>query len=196
MNAIWEQVYRQLSGDDGRCVTECAGCYGAGYSTIYEENGVEWDEVCTLCDGHRVVFRDDCDERIGKAVELWVNKLTPKQREENFSGFAQSLQGAYEKAWGNRQGQPWQSDLEEHVRNYVEPVPELTLERLKELLLNRGFRIYVNLYPVSKWNKNGECKVQITKCRDGLPMWDSLGNADTELDALLSATASALEIKS
>ena len=158
------KLHAALTGEySRRCVEPCPNCDG-DCETGYESCGpAGWISViCPTCSDSGVVFRDD--EAGRDNIRLAVAKLGFSSDrygyEHNIPGQAVMVRhswkrigegNAHDFLWDNRQGQPWQNALEQHVRDYLAPCPDLRVdtEELKRLLLLNPHvaKITIDHYP-------------------------------------------------
>lgn len=157
---------------------------------------------CDLCDGHRVVFREDPEGRelIDNAIYEWFYILAPEDLAkwsllamERFNFDWKKSNG--ECLWLNRFNQPWQAAIEQHVRDYEAEPPDLRTAMVdcpdgsKEMLLERMLREATHHYTVSYWpDRKGFASqvlgIGLSHCN---PTY-----ADTRAAALIAAVEAAL----
>ena len=130
-----------------RCVEPCPACGGSGERSPTELSG--YPTTCLACSNGVVFLESDAGrERIREATRDWMRRdaqwrfllkdevrvvqrmsrgIVLEEAEVDFPPFA---------TWDNRHGQPWQTAIESHVREYRAPVDLLANDgrELKRIL--------------------------------------------------------------
>ena len=117
----------ECKGADGKCRgvvfrewRECDVCGGKGHLREFQYAAeINDSSLCPECKGSNRVPDTEGREIIAEAVERW---------EYDKHGFPHPLSttATYIQFWGNRHGQSYQGPLEDHVRDYHRPVPDLS----------------------------------------------------------------------
>lgn len=170
------ELREKLTGENGRCWVECE-CVKESAA------GFPKDWTCNRgCHGKGYVWRTDEKGRelIAAAVDEYRHGLTRSEQVAWFNSVESNVRRTLHMMWDNRHGKDYAADLEQHVAAYVEPF-EYDLETLKRDLREAGWEVGLNLKPT-------DCVAIVWP-----PGWDVAkhpdyrAEADTELDALLSA---------
>lgn len=196
-----DRLYDALRPGSRRCTEPCPDCKSSSVLNSRTQTYVPHsgdDEPCPTCDGHGFAFRTDAEGLllIGDACEYWFHKLSRADQREHFTiptpdDGEEHWESRYIRLgiWNRRAGQPWRESLEQHVRDYEAPAPDLLANdgaELKRLLREVG-----NSYSIWYSPLSGLFKASVAD--PGNVMRDiGGGEADTEAAALIAATEAAL----
>lgn len=110
--ALHAAIIDALAPGSRRCTVECLQCKGYGVWKHRRQPDGEYP-ICTDCDGHGVVFRDDPAGR--ELIRKAVHAFYPNHPSERWSW----------DYWTDRSGKSYQSAIEQHVRDYEKPADNL-----------------------------------------------------------------------